>query len=73
MVFWAESCLDSCPMTNFIVTDFSNLDYVHHSKPPFKHLQDMKSYHLDHHYKNYNLGYGVTSKFWDNIFSTALY
>ena len=30
--------------------------------------KELKRYHLAHHYKNFELGYGVTSKFWDTIF-----
>lgn len=34
------------------------------------HLSKMKSYHMDHHYKNFHLGYGITSKIWDRVFHT---
>lgn len=44
---------------------------MHHTKLP-KYLTIQKKYHLEHHYKNYDLGYGVTSKFWDIIFRTLL-
>ncbi|KAG7882027.1 hypothetical protein KL905_000479 [Ogataea polymorpha] len=44
---------------------------LHHAKLP-KYLQDLKTYHLEHHYKNYELGFGVTSKFWDRVFGTLL-
>ncbi|CDK27727.1 unnamed protein product [Kuraishia capsulata CBS 1993] len=44
---------------------------LHHAKLP-KYMQDLKTYHLEHHYKNYELGFGVTSKFWDIIFGTVL-
>ncbi|ODV86971.1 hypothetical protein CANARDRAFT_27313 [[Candida] arabinofermentans NRRL YB-2248] len=44
---------------------------LHHSKLP-KYLQELKTYHLEHHYKNYELGFGVTSKFWDRVFGTVL-
>jgi 4-hydroxysphinganine ceramide fatty acyl 2-hydroxylase len=30
----------------------------------------MKKYHIDHHYKNAEAGYGVTSTLWDHIFGT---
>lgn len=30
--------------------------------------RQLKRYHLAHHYKNFELGYGVTSKFWDTVF-----
>lgn len=32
----------------------------------------MKKYHLAHHYKNFDLGFGVTSKIWDYVFNTVL-
>ncbi|KAF5336402.1 hypothetical protein D9611_006534 [Ephemerocybe angulata] len=44
---------------------------LHHSKLP-QYLRDMKKYHLAHHYKNFELGFGVTSKIWDIVFSTYL-
>ena len=33
---------------------------LHHTKLP-TYLREVKKYHLAHHYKNYELGYGVTS------------
>lgn len=45
--------------------------FLHHSKlPPF--MRKLKKYHLEHHYKNYQLGYGVTSWYWDKKFGTYL-
>lgn len=44
---------------------------LHHTKLP-KCLQELKTYHLEHHYKNYQLGFGVTSRFWDVIFDTEI-
>jgi 4-hydroxysphinganine ceramide fatty acyl 2-hydroxylase len=44
---------------------------LHHTKLP-KYMTDMKKYHLAHHYKNFELGFGVTSKIWDYVFSTML-
>ena len=44
---------------------------LHHTKLP-KYLQEIKKYHLEHHYKNYEMGFGVTSNFWDVIFGTEL-
>ncbi|KAI9213617.1 hypothetical protein DS838_001490 [Geotrichum bryndzae] len=45
--------------------------FLHHVNLP-QFMKDMKKAHLDHHYKNYDLAYGVTSKFWDVIFGTAM-
>jgi len=44
---------------------------LHHTKLP-AHLREMKKYHLAHHYKNFELGFGVTSKIWDYVFNTTL-
>ncbi|KAI3626686.1 4-hydroxysphinganine ceramide fatty acyl 2-hydroxylase [Malassezia furfur] len=44
---------------------------MHHTKLP-QYLKEQKKYHLEHHYKNYELGFGVTSKFWDIVFHTLL-
>jgi len=44
---------------------------MHHTKMP-EYLKKMKVYHLQHHWKNYELGFGVTSQFWDKIFNTTL-
>lgn len=44
---------------------------LHHTKLP-AYLRDMKKYHLAHHYKNFELGFGVTSKIWDYVFKTVL-
>ncbi|PFH46342.1 hypothetical protein AMATHDRAFT_70119 [Amanita thiersii Skay4041] len=44
---------------------------LHHTRLP-AYLREMKKYHLAHHYKNFELGFGVTSKIWDVIFNTVL-
>lgn len=44
---------------------------LHHVKLP-SYIQKLKKYHLEHHYKNYRLGFGVTSMFWDHVFNTYL-
>ncbi|EEQ36550.1 hypothetical protein CLUG_00673 [Clavispora lusitaniae ATCC 42720] len=44
---------------------------LHHTRLP-KYFHDLKTYHLEHHYKNYELGFGVTSRFWDVIFNTEI-
>ena len=54
------------------ITVLHHADYLHHGKPYGAHLKEMKTYHLDHHYKDATLGYGITSKFWDRVFGTVL-
>ena len=48
------------------------LDYLHHGKPFGAHIREMKTYHMDHHYKEPNEGFGITTKFWDHVFGTVL-
>ncbi|KAH3671796.1 hypothetical protein WICMUC_004554 [Wickerhamomyces mucosus] len=45
--------------------------FLHHAKLP-DYFQKLKKYHMEHHYKNYELGFGVTSWFWDKVFGTYL-
>jgi len=40
---------------------------LHHSAHKVQHLKEMKSYHFKHHYKQADLGYGITSKVWDRV------
>jgi hypothetical protein len=37
------------------------INRLHHTKLP-QYMKEMKKYHLAHHYKNFELGYGVTSE-----------
>ncbi|KAI7907968.1 uncharacterized protein BX663DRAFT_492586 [Cokeromyces recurvatus] len=46
--------------------------YLHHAKVYKYHFKEMKKYHMAHHYKNYESGYGITSKIWDYCFGTVL-
>ncbi|RMD40359.1 hypothetical protein DV735_g4786, partial [Chaetothyriales sp. CBS 134920] len=45
--------------------------FLHHKKLP-SYVQELKKYHLAHHYQNFELGFGVTSRFWDYLFGTEL-
>lgn len=44
---------------------------LHHTKLP-SFFNEIKKAHLEHHYKNFEMGFGVTSKFWDVIFGTEI-
>ncbi|KAF5733604.1 fatty acid 2-hydroxylase 1 [Tripterygium wilfordii] len=44
--------------------------YLHHGKPSEGFSESMKRYHLDHHFKIHNKGFGITSDFWDKVFHT---
>ncbi|KAI1106820.1 inositolphosphorylceramide-B C-26 hydroxylase [Jackrogersella minutella] len=45
--------------------------FLHHQNLPLWY-KDLKKYHLAHHFLDYELGFGVTSRFWDQIFGTEL-
>lgn len=47
--------------------------YIHHNKPYLGYFRSLKDYHILHHYKNPQLGYGVSNKLWDYVFNTVLY
>jgi 4-hydroxysphinganine ceramide fatty acyl 2-hydroxylase len=36
------------------------------------YYQSLKKYHLQHHFADYQNGFGVTSRFWDRVFGTEL-
>ncbi|KAI9264196.1 hypothetical protein BDA99DRAFT_546901 [Phascolomyces articulosus] len=46
--------------------------YLHHAQVIRIHFGEMKRYHLAHHYKDFEGGYGITSKIWDIVFGTTL-
>lgn len=64
---WAYSSGFAMGYLAYDMTHYS----IHHFKPPnapfFRRL--WKS-HLDHHFKDSNRGYGVSSPFWDRVFGT---
>ncbi|KAI1294403.1 inositolphosphorylceramide-B C-26 hydroxylase [Xylaria venustula] len=45
--------------------------FLHHQNLPLWY-KGLKKYHLAHHFLDYELGFGVTSAFWDRIFHTEL-
>ncbi|KAL8917681.1 MAG: hypothetical protein Q9208_007807 [Pyrenodesmia sp. 3 TL-2023] len=45
--------------------------FLHHKQLPSFYRQ-LKSYHFDHHWKDHENGFGVTSRFWDRVFGTEL-
>eukprot|EP00475_Leptophrys_vorax_P032897 TRINITY_DN5129_c0_g1_i2.p1 TRINITY_DN5129_c0_g1~~TRINITY_DN5129_c0_g1_i2.p1 ORF type:complete len:336 (-),score=63.41 TRINITY_DN5129_c0_g1_i2:863-1870(-) len=46
--------------------------FLHHTPTNIQYFKNLKSYHLAHHYVDPNLGFGVSSHFWDRIFGTLL-
>ncbi|HLP10535.1 MAG TPA: sterol desaturase family protein [Flavobacteriales bacterium] len=49
---------------------YSILHYRIHAYPPSKRFSRLWYYHTNHHYKDHDSAYGITSKLWDRIFGT---
>ncbi|KAM5587377.1 dihydroceramide fatty acyl 2-hydroxylase FAH2-like [Rosa sericea] len=45
--------------------------YLHHGKPSKSLTQDLKKYHLNHHFRIQSKGFGITSSLWDSVFGTV--
>jgi 4-hydroxysphinganine ceramide fatty acyl 2-hydroxylase len=45
--------------------------FLHHKSLP-SYYRELKKYHLQHHFADYQKGFGVTSKIWDKVFGTEL-
>lgn len=46
--------------------------FTHHFDFKCGHIAMMKKYHMQHHYKHGEIGFGVSQKFWDYVFGTAI-
>jgi 4-hydroxysphinganine ceramide fatty acyl 2-hydroxylase len=47
--------------------------WIHHANPAEgTYFRELKVYHMQHHFKNGTMGFGVSSKFWDVVFGTTL-
>ncbi|KAJ5551817.1 hypothetical protein N7461_006515 [Penicillium sp. DV-2018c] len=45
--------------------------FLHHRNLP-SYYKGLKKYHLQHHFADFENGFGVTSPFWDRVFGTEL-
>ena len=45
--------------------------FLHHRNLP-SYYRELKKYHLQHHFADFENGFGVTSRFWDQVFGTQL-
>ncbi|XP_036334065.1 fatty acid 2-hydroxylase isoform X2 [Rhagoletis pomonella] len=49
--------------------------YLHYGNPSLQHtrfMYDMKRYHYQHHFAHQDMGYGISSPFWDTVFNTRI-
>lgn len=44
--------------------------YLHHGQPTAEPGRHLKKYHLNHHFRIQNKGFGITSSLWDQVFGT---
>ena len=72
-VFPAEwvPCTQAGTLIGYIIYDLGHY-YVHHGTPKSGYYRALKTYHMQHHYKNGKAGFGVSNKFWDIVFRTEL-
>lgn len=57
-----STILRACSSSTYTDILYDCMHYaLHHTKLP-QYMRDMKKYHLAHHYKNFELAFGVTSK-----------
>lgn len=57
-------------MLGYLVYDMMHYS-IHHFRPPnFLGLKKVWKSHIDHHFRDSNKGYGVSSPLWDHVFGT---
>ncbi|XP_057971853.1 dihydroceramide fatty acyl 2-hydroxylase FAH1-like [Malania oleifera] len=56
-------------LLGYVMYDLTHY-YLHHGKPSEGVSQNRKRYHLNHHFKVHNKGFGITSSMWDIVFGT---
>ncbi|VDD86861.1 unnamed protein product [Enterobius vermicularis] len=65
-------CFAAGKLCGYIIYDLSHY-YLHHGHPgpsvPFG-FHYRKSYHDNHHYKDYDVGFGISTVLWDAVFDT---
>ncbi|KAL9147590.1 hypothetical protein ABFS82_13G182500 [Erythranthe guttata] len=77
--FWNLIKLISTPMTapavfgggllGYVMYDVTHY-YLHHSQPTSEFPKNLKKYHLNHHFRVQDKGFGITSSLWDKVFGT---
>ena len=56
--------------TGYLAYDMTHYSIHHFPNPKMKRLKRLWKSHIDHHYRDSNNGYGVSSSFWDRVFGT---
>ncbi|KAJ5637371.1 fatty acid hydroxylase [Penicillium lividum] len=70
---WYAAVLAYCGgVFGYICYDMTHY-FLHHRKSSLpSYYQSLKKYHLQHHFADFENGFGVSSQFWDRVFGTGL-
>ncbi|KAL4795741.1 hypothetical protein BDV19DRAFT_362575 [Aspergillus venezuelensis] len=68
---WYAAVLAYCGgVFGYICYDLTHY-FLHHRNLP-SYYKQLKKYHLQHHFADFDNGFGVTSRFWDWVFGTEI-
>ncbi|KAK8626067.1 hypothetical protein V6N13_133719 [Hibiscus sabdariffa] len=56
-------------LVGYVIYDTTHF-YLHHGHPNNHSLKSLKKYHMNHHFRIQNKGFGITTKLWDRVFET---
>ncbi|KAL6847429.1 hypothetical protein ACP4OV_023282 [Aristida adscensionis] len=56
-------------LLGYVIYDCTHY-YLHHGQPSSDPAKHLKKYHLNHHFRIQNKGFGITSTLWDHVFGT---
>ncbi|KAI3800721.1 hypothetical protein L1987_28815 [Smallanthus sonchifolius] len=56
-------------LLGYVIYDVTHY-YLHHGQPRSEVPKNLKKYHLNHHFRIQNKGFGITSSLWDKVFGT---
>ena len=68
--YYAATAVFSGGIFGYICYDLTHY-FLHHRNLP-SYYRELKKYHLQHHFADFENGFGVTSRFWDRVFGTQL-
>ncbi|KAI6218084.1 Fatty acid 2-hydroxylase [Aphelenchoides besseyi] len=64
-------CFASGKLFGYICYDLSHY-YLHHGSPePHSNMHYRKVYHHNHHFKDHDQGFGISTVLWDHVFGTV--
>ncbi|VDK17413.1 unnamed protein product [Anisakis simplex] len=64
-------CFAAGKLFGYVVYDVTHY-YLHHGNPrPLTNLHFRKVYHHNHHFKDFDLAFGISTVIWDHVFHTV--